>query len=117
MNYYEVIFKCTSTLGKDVAYDVLAAELGEIGFESFTEQEDELSAYIAEGMYDEKKLTDLLGSFPLTDTRFDYTSTLIAGKDWNEEWGKIISNRSGSDRNVLFMLLSMNRNPDTPMIL
>ena len=37
MNYYELSFTYTSPIEKEIINDVLAAELGEIGFESFTE--------------------------------------------------------------------------------
>ena len=39
MNYYELSFTYTSPIEKEIINDVLAAELGEIGFESFTESE------------------------------------------------------------------------------
>ena len=35
MNYYELSFTYTSPIEKEIINDVLAAELGEIGFESF----------------------------------------------------------------------------------
>ncbi|MCD7975716.1 MAG: 50S ribosomal protein L11 methyltransferase [Tannerellaceae bacterium] len=88
MNYYEIKFKYASTLEKEVVNDVLAGELGEIGFESFTEDEEGISAYIAEASYDEKVLTEKLAAFPLEGLQFEYTSVFIEGKDWNEEWEK-----------------------------
>ena len=36
MNYYEVQFTYTSPIDTEIINDVLASELGEIGFESFT---------------------------------------------------------------------------------
>ena len=38
MNYYEVKFTYTSEIETEVINDVLASELGEIGFESFTDR-------------------------------------------------------------------------------
>ena len=46
MNYYELSFTYTSPIEKEIINDVLAAELGEIGFESFTESEKGLLGYI-----------------------------------------------------------------------
>ena len=48
MNYYELSFTYTSPIEKEIINDVLAAELGEIGFESFTETEKVLLGYISE---------------------------------------------------------------------
>jgi ribosomal protein L11 methyltransferase len=41
MNYFELTFTYTSSIETTIINDVLAAELGEIGFESFTENENE----------------------------------------------------------------------------
>ena len=74
MNYYELSFTYTSPIEKEIINDVLAAELGEIGFESFTESEKGLLGYISEALYDKKTLDDKLADFPLENTRIDYTS-------------------------------------------
>ena len=85
MNYYELSFTYTSPIEKEIINDVLAAELGEIGFESFTESEKGLLGYISEALYDKKTLDDKLADFPLENTRIDYTSKWVESKDWNEE--------------------------------
>ena len=51
MNYYELSFTYTSPIEKEIINDVLAAELGEIGFESFTESEKGLLGYKASDIY------------------------------------------------------------------
>ena len=71
MNYYELSFTYTSPIEKEIINDVLAAELGEIGFESFTESEKGLLGYISEALYDKKTLDDKLVDFPLENTRID----------------------------------------------
>ena len=58
MNYYELSFTYTSPIEKEIINDVLAAELGEIGFEGFTESEKGLLGYISEALYDKKTLDD-----------------------------------------------------------
>lgn len=88
MNYYELSFTYISSIEYAVVNDVLAAELGEIGFESFTETENGMLAYVSEKMYDPAVLEAKLAEFPLTDVAIQYTAELIPGKDWNEEWEK-----------------------------
>ena len=51
MNYYEIQFTYNAEIEPSVISDILAAELGEIGFESFTENENGLQAYIPEKEY------------------------------------------------------------------
>ena len=68
--------------------DVLAAELGEIGFESFAENENGLQGYISDQLYNVKGLQDKLAEFPLENVDIHFTETLVESKDWNEEWEK-----------------------------
>ncbi|MCC8143193.1 MAG: 50S ribosomal protein L11 methyltransferase [Tannerellaceae bacterium] len=88
MNYYEIKFTWEADIEDEIVRDVLSAGLAEIGFESFVDSEDGLTAYIAGKHYDEKKLWEVLGGFPLPDIHILYDSTLIEGQDWNEEWEK-----------------------------
>ena len=55
MNYYELTFTYTSPVETSIINDVLAAELGEIGFESFAENENGLQGYISDQLY--KRIT------------------------------------------------------------
>ncbi|TRZ41687.1 50S ribosomal protein L11 methyltransferase [Robertkochia solimangrovi] len=72
---------------KQPAVDILIAELGEIGFESFVEQEDGLLAYVQEDLWDAAALKDL---YVLSSGEFDisYKHTKIEQVNWNEEWEK-----------------------------
>ncbi len=88
MNYYELRFTYNFPVDKSIINDVLAAELGEIGFESFVESEDGILAYISEQLYDETALTNKLKEFPIDNVGIRYTPQLIENKDWNEEWEK-----------------------------
>ncbi|MFT3753863.1 MAG: 50S ribosomal protein L11 methyltransferase [Paludibacter sp.] len=85
MNYIEVHFFIEPY--EDYISDVLAQELGEIGFESFLPTEESLDAYITESLFDESKLKDLLTEFPF-EASIDYKVTQIESKNWNEEWEK-----------------------------
>ena len=97
MKYFEFTFRtqpCTETVN-----DVLAAILGEVGFESFVECEGGLTAYIQQTLCDENAIKIAITEFPLPDTDITYTYTEAEDKDWNEEWEKnffqpiIIGNR------------------------
>ena len=86
MKYLEFTFRtspCTETVN-----DVLAAILGDAGFESFVEQEDGIAAYIQKDLYDETTVKTAIAEFPLPDTKIEYTFTEAEDKDWNEEWEK-----------------------------
>lgn len=88
MNYYEVTFTYTTALESEIVNDVLAAELGEIGFESFTENEQGMQGYLPENLYDEQALQTVLATFPLENVQIHYTVLFVEDKDWNEEWEK-----------------------------
>lgn len=88
MNYYELKFTYESPIEATIISDVLASELGEIGFESFTENEDGLQAYISDQLYNVKALVDKLKEFPLENVTIHYSEQFIESKDWNEEWEK-----------------------------
>ena len=86
MKYFEFTFTtlpCTDTVN-----DILAAFLGEAGFESFVECEGGLTAYIQQALYDESTVKSAIADFPLPDTKITYTYTEAEDKDWNEEWEK-----------------------------
>ena len=67
--------------------EILIAELGYAGFESFVETEVGAKAYIQKGEWNEGILEDIqvLSS---EEFQIDYTSTEIAQVNWNEEWEK-----------------------------
>ena len=97
MKYFEFTFHtspCTETVN-----DVLAAVLGEVGFESFVECEEGLKAYIQQNLCNEEAIQNAVQDFPLPDTQVSYTQVEAEDKDWNEEWEKnffqpiIIGNR------------------------
>ncbi|MCC8170916.1 MAG: 50S ribosomal protein L11 methyltransferase [Parabacteroides sp.] len=88
MDYYKVSFRYETEIDSEIVSDVLAAELGEAGFESFAGSGDGLDAYIPEKVYNEERLEEQLRLFPLENVRFRYTAELVPGRDWNEEWEK-----------------------------
>lgn len=88
MKYDRVDFRYESPVEKEIISDILAAELGEIGFESFSVNESGLEAFIPEKQYEEARLQKKLASFPLEGVTFHYNVTPIPDRDWNEEWEK-----------------------------
>lgn len=85
MNYIEVKFLCKPF--DEIAAEILPTILGEIGFESFVDEEDGLKGYIQTDLFDKKILDRALSNFPL-DTLIEYTETEVEDKNWNEEWEK-----------------------------
>ncbi|NDV59392.1 50S ribosomal protein L11 methyltransferase [Bacteroides sp. 519] len=86
MKYLEFQFKtnpCTETVN-----DILSAVLGEVGFDSFTENEGGINAYIQAEFFDEETLENTLKYFPLENTSISYTWQEAEDKNWNEEWEK-----------------------------
>ena len=79
MNYYEVTFTYDTSVETEAISDVLAAELGEIGFESFTENAERLQAYIPENKYAEATLQEKLMQFPIEGVGFHYTAQRVRG--------------------------------------
>lgn len=69
-------------------FDILTALLGEIGYESFSQSESNLLAYILEQDYSESELNTLIESIKNIFTEINYQSNKIADKNWNEEWEK-----------------------------
>jgi ribosomal protein L11 methyltransferase len=67
--------------------DVLTAQLGETGFESFLETETGFEAFIPENQFNEESIQTVLEPF-LKNFRFETHSEKIEDKNWNEEWEK-----------------------------
>jgi len=88
MEYLEISFTCESVMPTDIIHDILASELGKIGFDSFIPDENVLLAYIDANKFSESSLKECLDNFPLHDIRFFYTQQLIKSRNWNEEWEK-----------------------------
>ena len=67
--------------------DILMAELGELGFESFVETESGVLAYILESDWQEGMLDDLF-VLQNSETSISWTKKNIAQQNWNAEWEK-----------------------------
>ena len=69
------------------ATDILIAELGEAGFESFVENDSGVLAYILKSEWNEGVLDDLF-ILEHPDFKITWTSKEIEQQNWNEEWEK-----------------------------
>ena len=80
--------------------DVLEAELGEIGFESFQDTEDGVLAYVQEEFYNEENFNELsLLNNSLCEIK--YEKNKVIPKNWNEEWEKNFSPINVNDKCVI----------------
>jgi len=67
--------------------DLLAAFLGDVGFESFSPDATGLTSYVKAEDYDSDAVARILCEFPI-EASFSSKSELIEGEDWNSEWEK-----------------------------
>ncbi len=86
MKYFEFTFSTEPS--SEIVQDVLAAILGEAGFESFINNDDCLKAYIQQSLCDEKSIKSAIENFPLPNTAISYSFKEAEDKNWNEEWEK-----------------------------
>lgn len=110
MQYLEFTFRITPE--NEVIDDVLAAQLAEIGFDSFVhtasleadavphspnpeapefkarEAEDKFRCYILKSLFSQEALDEVIKDFPLPDVKIEWTMQEAEDKDWNEVWEK-----------------------------
>ena len=84
VNYIGYTFKISP---KEPATEILIAQLGLEGFESFVENEDGVTAYIQEGDWNATILEDIqiLNS---DEFEISYVEEVIEQTNWNSEWEK-----------------------------
>ena len=78
---------CKITPDTEINREIVVAELGCIGYESFTETDDLIEAYIVSNDFSQESLNDL---FPADYPGFKvaFTHEQIADQNWNEVWEK-----------------------------
>ncbi len=81
MDYIQYSFTITPA---EPGSDILIALLADLGFESFTQNDTGVDAYIQEEFENE----DLVKELSFEDFTFSYVRTLIPKTNWNEEWEK-----------------------------
>ncbi len=60
--------------------DILLAQLAEIGFDGFEENQSELKAFIPTNIFDENLFSDIISS------KISYSKTIIKKENWNSIW-------------------------------
>ena len=70
--------------------DILAYNLAEIGYESFVQDQNGLTAYIPKAAFDQQAVNDAVNdeSVASLGAAITATHTLVEGEDWNAEWEK-----------------------------
>lgn len=84
MTYYQKVDFTITPYTADAA-DLLAAFLADAGFESFVENEEGMTAYVQEALYDEESVREAVASVPFP-CEIKWTSEKIEQQDWNKEW-------------------------------
>ena len=69
------------------ATDVLAALLADAGYESFVPDQQGLTAYVKDELFNEDALNEALSAFPF-EAEISRSVSLVEGQDWNSEWEK-----------------------------
>lgn len=87
MNDYTRV-KFSVTPNEEFATDILASQLADIGFESFVTEEDGLSAYVPQPLFNKENIDSVVSEFPIPGFKISYESEFIEGEDWNAEWEK-----------------------------
>jgi ribosomal protein L11 methyltransferase len=85
MNYLQISLLITPA--EEYLADLLAAALGEVGFDSFASSACGMEAYIKEELFSEEKLIKIISDFPY-QASIEYKIAKTENKDWNEEWEK-----------------------------
>ena len=84
MKYFEV--SCEIRPFSEDAADVLSAQLAEIGFESFSQTESGLLAYIQQSAWNEDEMRQVVRNFCLPEVEIRYTKAEAPDEDWNQVW-------------------------------
>ena len=66
--------------------EIIIGELADMGFESFTEENDKLQAYISSKDYNKDKIQSFLKNFNKKDLTLSFEVTLIPSQNWNQNW-------------------------------
>lgn len=84
MKYFEAQF--TVSPMSDTATDILAALLGDAGFETFETTDCGLKGYVQQNLWDASAVDDVLACFPMPDVSVEYTLQEAPDEDWNSAW-------------------------------
>ncbi len=88
MEYTKVSFSFTDI--QEYQQDILIAELGDIGFDTFEDTKTGFDAFILTNQFDEEQLKSILIGYG-DELQYTYVVSSIAPENWNEEWEKNFS--------------------------
>lgn len=94
MKYLKVIFaisNCDCTKIYDnvlmqASKDLLCQFAGTASFESFEEDDDNITGYVQKQLFDKDVLENVLSTFPLENIKITYKIEEAEDKNWNETW-------------------------------
>ena len=82
MNYIKIVYTLEPNIKE--ASEIMIAQLGELGFESFVETDNGFEAYIPEKDYAPGNLSDIF--IPFNNINTSYTTEIIGDQNWNKTW-------------------------------
>lgn len=94
MKYLKVIFAISNCEGTKIydnvlmqaSKDLLCQFAGTAGFESFEEDDDNITGYVQKQLFDKDVLENVLSTFPLENIKITYKIEEAEDKNWNETW-------------------------------
>lgn len=88
MKYLSTTIHIAAASATDVqtAIDLLAALLGDCGYESFEQSPTSLTAYIQASLFDSESLKQAIDCFPMPGVTLEYSTESVDDCDWNNEW-------------------------------
>lgn len=86
MAYLEFVIPARSWSSSEK--EILYAKMAQIGFEGFTEGDDDIQAYIDEAHYDVEELNQLIDELAGLNIKVQYRFHKTEDQNWNEEWEK-----------------------------
>lgn len=94
MKYLKVIFAISNCDGTKIydnvlmqaSKDLLCQFAGTAGFESFEEDDDNITGYVQKQLFDKDVLENVLSTFPLENIKITYKIEEAKDKNWNETW-------------------------------
>lgn len=94
MKYLKVIFAISNCDGTKIydnvlmqaSKDLLCQFAGTAGFESFEEDDDNITGYVQKQLFDKDILENVLSTFPLENIKITYKIEEAEDKNWNETW-------------------------------
>ena len=86
MNYIEV--RLVPSPFEETYTDILAAELGDLGYDSFCTEEDCLKAYCPKNLFSKEALQKCVDELPMPGVSVKWSASEVETQDWNEQWEK-----------------------------